>query len=219
MGNSSNIVEVLRYQEMERNTLSHARDSFVISPLHSTCVGPRETRKPPGSNNTNNNKKKTLCEVTGCKEVNRVQTESREAETDVAVDLTELIAKIQELKKNVDTLEAIKRNATLVSFFPNFRWSHLKQSWAVLRVLGYFFGISSTGISTTEYLKYLKSCVFLVQVYFKYLYFQYLYFQYFEYFFPSISSTEYSKYFEKLCISSTSVFQVPVFPVLQVLFL
>ena len=48
-----------------------------------------------------------------------------------------------------------------------------KQSWALLQVHGYLFGISST---------------------------------------------EYLEYFKKLCISSTSVFQVPVFPILPVLF-
>ena len=52
----------------------------------------------------------------------------------------------------------------------------LLQSWAVLH--GYLFGISSTCIWSTEYLKY----------------------------------------FKKFYISSTSVFQVPVFPVLPVLF-
>ena len=54
----------------------------------------------------------------------------------------------------------------------------LFQSWAILQVHGYLFCISSTGISSTEYLKY----------------------------------------FKKLCISNKSVFQVPVFPVLPVLF-
>ena len=35
-------------------------------------------------------------------------------------------------------------------------------------------------------------------------------------YFFGISSTEYLQYFKKLCISSTSVFQVPVFPALPV---
>ena len=37
-------------------------------------------------------------------------------------------------------------------------------------------------------------------------------------YFFDILSTEYLKFCKKLCISSTSVFQVPVFPVLPVLF-
>ena len=52
----------------------------------------------------------------------------------------------------------------------------IDQSWTVLQVHGYLFGFTSTGINT-QYLKYLKICVFPIKVYFKYLYFQY--FQYF----------------------------------------
>ena len=45
------------------------------------------------------------------------------------------------------------------------------------------------------------------------------YFKYLHGYLFGISSTEFLKYFKKLCIFTTNVFQVPVFPVLAVLFL
>lgn len=103
---ASSGIQAMRYQEVKR-TLSNARDSFVTSPLRPACLDVKE-------NWYGDKKKKTLCEDRGCKQV-KSKVEFREAETDVTVDLQELIEKIQELKKTVEDLEAAKRNNTVVS--------------------------------------------------------------------------------------------------------